>query len=252
MERHRSRVTDNNVTDTAAREHRTVSRVTTILEAVARERQGIRLTVLAKLLDAPKSSVHGLTQGLVATGYLVDRHGTYMLGPAVGALLSPTRPSLLEAARPAMEELQQQCDETVALCALVGDSVVYVDLVESTQALRYSAPLRTRRPLYPTSAGKCFLAYMKESKVEAHLKNFAPEQRDAIRSELFEVRTSGVAYNRGETISDVTAVASPILVAGRPAACLNVAGPTARMLDKLAEVANSLRVVTGRAAKRLA
>lgn len=240
------------MTDSAAREHRTVSRVTTILEAVARDRRGIRLTVLAQLLDAPKSSVHGLTKGLVATGYLIERDGGYVLGPAVGALLTPGRPSLLEAARPVMEELQERCGETVALCALVGDSVVYVDLVESTQAIRYVAPLRTRRPLYPTSAGKCFLSYMKQSKVEAYLREFPADRRDDIRAELAEVRQNGVAYNRGETVGDVTAVASPILVAGRPTACLNVAGPTSRMLDKLADVASSLRLVTDKAAQRLA
>lgn len=240
------------MTESASHEHRTVSRVTTILEAIARERRGVRLTELAKLLNAPKSSVHGLTKGLVATGYLVEGDGAYTLGPAVGALLAPSRPTLSEAARPAMVELQQQWDETVALCSLVGDSVVYVDLVESSQAIRYSAPLRTRRPLYPTSAGKCFLAHMRQSRLDSYLKNFPPPARESIRAELAEVRTSGVAYNRGETVPDVTAVASPIIVAGRPVACLNVAGPTARMVDRISDIASSVRAVTGKAAQRLA
>jgi DNA-binding IclR family transcriptional regulator len=239
------------LTESAAQEHRTVSRVTTILEAVASARRGVRLTDLARMLGAPKSSVHGLTKGLVATGYLVELNGTYTLGPAVGALLNPPRPTLLQAAQPAMVEIQQEWDETVALCSLVGDSVVYVDLVESTQAIRYSAPLRTRRPLYPTSAGKCFLAFMRESRVESYLKDFPVDSRRAILAELAEVRASGLGYNRGETVPDVTAVASPIMVAGRPAACLNVAGPTARMGSKLAGVAERLLAVTDKAARAL-
>ena len=228
-----------------------MSRVTTILEAIARDGRGIRLTDLAKLLGAPKSSVHGLTKGLVATGYLIELDGTYTLGPAVGALLTRAQPTLLEAAQPAMVELQQEWDETVALCSLVGGSVVYVDLVESSQALRYSAPLRTRRPLYPTSAGKCFLAHMRASRVDAYLAAYSARDRASIWAELAEVRTRGVAYNRGETVPDVTALASPIMVAGRPVACLNVAGPTARMEGKLDGVTVSLQSVTQRAAQRL-
>lgn len=239
------------MTEAAVQEHRTVSRVTTILEAVASARTGMRLTDLAKLLDAPKSSVHGLTRGLVATGYLLELNGTYTLGPAVAALLSTSRPTLLEAARPAMVELQQEWDETVALCSLVGDSVVYVDLVESTQAIRYSAPLRTRRPLYPTSAGKCFLAHMRGSRLETYLSTFPEKERAAIRAELNDVRERGVALNRGETVPDVTAVASPIMVSGRPVACLNVAGPTARMTPKLDGLSSTLLAVTDEAARRL-
>jgi DNA-binding IclR family transcriptional regulator len=228
-----------------------VSRVTSILEAVASHPAGVRLTDLAKLLGAPKSSVHGLTKGLVATGYLVERDGTYALGPAIDALLIAPRGSLLETARTAMVELQQKWDETVSLCALVGDSVVYVELVESTQSIRYSGPLRTRRPLYPTSAGKCFLAYMPTSRFEEYLKNFPASEHDSIRKEIATVRKEGVAYNWGQTVLDVTAVAGPILVDGQPVACLAVAGPTARISDKLGGLTESVRAVTAEAARRL-
>ena len=56
--------------DSVGREHRTVTRVTTILEAAAAHPEGVKLTALSALLDAPKSSVHGLVSGLLATGYL--------------------------------------------------------------------------------------------------------------------------------------------------------------------------------------
>jgi DNA-binding IclR family transcriptional regulator len=49
--------------------------VTTILEAAAAHPEGVKLTALSVLLDAPKSSVHGLVNGLLATGYLLDRDG---------------------------------------------------------------------------------------------------------------------------------------------------------------------------------
>jgi hypothetical protein len=140
----------------APKEHRTVRRVTSILEAVARHREGVRLNAIVAVLDAPKSSVFGLVKGLVADGYLREQDGFYRLGPAVTALLaSPMSPArdVLDVVRPAMDELRATFDETVMWCTRVGDSVVYLEVAESAQLIRYSAPLRTRRPLYPTHRG---------------------------------------------------------------------------------------------------
>src|SRR5215475_8472440 len=195
-----------------AGEHRTVSRVTTILERVAATQTGVRLAELAAVLDAPRSSVHGLVKGLVATGYLREEDGAYVIGPAVGALLMAAPPALDLTARPEMEKLHRQFDETVMLASPVGDSVVYTDAIESTRVIRYSASLHSRRPLYPTSAGKCILAFApartRENYLTAHIE---PDRRERVRRELTEIAVAGVAANRGETEPDDSGVASPVL-----------------------------------------
>jgi DNA-binding IclR family transcriptional regulator len=220
-----------------AREHRTVTRVTTILEAVAANPDGLTLAALAVELDAPKSSVHGLVKGLVATGYLRERAGTYTLGGALAALLTPTSPTLETLAHPVMERLSAEFDETVMLGTLVGDSVVYIDAVESGQLIRYSAPMHVRRPLYPTSTGKCFLAHLSARRRDAYLESHIPaHRRNAVQDELVQIRSEGYAINRGETLPDISAAGSPILVADRVLACLAVAGPTTRMADHLDQV----------------
>ncbi|WP_158887073.1 IclR family transcriptional regulator [Amycolatopsis anabasis] len=229
--------------ETAAREHRTVSRVTTILEAVAAEPGGVRLGVLAGALDAPKSSVHGLVKGLVATGYLREHDGGYLIGPALAALLSTGRPSLVDAARPALEELHERFDETVMLAALVGSSVVYLDTIESTRLIRYSAPRRRRRPVYPTSSGKSLLANLGERRIDAYLREHFPDPIRAaeVAAELARVRADGVAFNRGETAPDVSAAASVVREHGRVAASIAVAGPSTRMAAKLDVIAVAVR-----------
>lgn len=236
----------------SAKEHRTVTRVTTILETVAGADQGMRLSELADVLEAPKSSVHGLARGLVATGYLVEDDGAYVLGPAIGVLIQPRRPGLIETARPVMERLERACGETVILSSLVGQSIVYLELVESKQRIRYSAPLGERRPLYPTSAGKCFVAHFSARRLESYLENFEEDQREAIREELADVRREGIAYNIGETVPDVSAIASPILVRDRPAACINIAGPTDRFTGKLEATAELLKSATAEVAESVA
>jgi DNA-binding IclR family transcriptional regulator len=226
--------------DSVGREHRTVTRVTTILEAAAAHAEGVKLTTLSALLDAPKSSVHGLVNGLLATGYLLDRDGGYVLGPAVSLLPQPSKPSVLAHARRSLEALEAQSHETSTLSLLVGGSVVYVDIFESRQSIRYSAPLRVRRPLYPTSSGKCFLAYLPAGQRDSYLETIDDATAlDRIHEELDSVRRDGVAYNRGETVPDVFAVASPVIVRTRVVACLSIAGPSQRMeaaLDSLAQI----------------
>lgn len=236
-----------------AKAHRTVSRVTDILEAVAAARPGgLRLHDLATSLDAPKSSVFGLVKGLVATGYLVEEESRYVLGPALGQLLAVESPSLVDAARPALEGLRDTFNETVTLATPVGESIVYVDSAESSQMIRYSPPAHTRRPLYPPSPGKAVLAHWSRRRQEAYLKDIlTAEELPAALAELDEVRESGVAFNRGETLPDVSAAAAPILVGGKVLGVISVAGPSSRMSDRLDEVAAAVKEAAATTARRV-
>src|SRR5712691_4775624 len=65
--------------------HRTVDRITRILETVV-YRPGITFSELARALDAPKGSVHGFISGLLAAGWLYEQDHRFYLGPAVYAL----------------------------------------------------------------------------------------------------------------------------------------------------------------------
>lgn len=238
--------------ESVAKSHRTVSRVTAILELAA-ERPGVRLATLAAALDAPKSSVFGLVKGLVSTGYLVEEAGGYHLGPALGSLLAAERPDLADAARPSLEELRDTFGETAMIGTAVGESVVYTAAAESRQLIRYSAPLRVRRPLYPPSAGKVLLASWPARRREAYLRSILddPEAFERARHELERVGVEEVATNRGETLPDVSAAARPIVVRGRVVAAMAVAGPTTRISDRLPDIAEALVGATQATASRL-
>ncbi|PXY27294.1 IclR family transcriptional regulator [Prauserella muralis] len=240
------------MTEPVVKSHRTVSRVTAILELAAGE-PGIRLAPLAAALDAPKSSVFGLVKGLVSTGYLIEEDGGYHLGPALGNLLTADRPTLVDAARSTLEELRDTFDETAMLGTAVGDSVVYVAAAESRQPIRYSAPLRVRRPLFPPSAGKVLLASWPARKRDSYLESVIddPAALERARQELDRVRTEGFAINRGETLPDVSATARPIVVHDRVLAAVAVAGPTTRIADRLPDIAEALLGATRTVAARL-
>ena len=238
--------------------HRTVARVTAILEIIAARMEGVQLASLTEALDAPRSSVYSLIRGLLEVGYITeDKPGRYGLGPAVAALLdqAPQRrmPQLL---RPLLERLAAETGETALLGTRVGASVVYLDQVASSARIRYAAPLHQRRPLAGTSTGKTFLAAMTPGQVSRLLKSqpasLAVDAR-ALATELARIREEGVAYNRGETVEGVTAAAAGIRSAGQVlVAAFSVAGPTDRMTGKLDMVATSVRAAALQATGLLA
>ena len=71
-----------------ARPHRTVDRVVQILETVSLSPRGVTLAELAAELDAAKSSVQELTNGLLARGYLTEQERRFSLGPGPFILAS--------------------------------------------------------------------------------------------------------------------------------------------------------------------
>jgi DNA-binding IclR family transcriptional regulator len=241
------------MSDTPAKEHRTVNRVTTILEVVAANPAGIRLHEMARHLDAPKPSVFGLAKGLVASGYLVEEEGCYRLGPALDTLVTPSRPNLAELTRPVLNTLRDQFKETVMLGSRIGSSLVYQATAESEELIRYSAPLKRRRPLYPPSAGKILLANWSEHRRDAYLSTLFTDAEELARAQrdLDGVRESGRSFNRGETLPDVSATARPLVIGGRVVAAIAVAGPTSRIAEKLDAISEALVGATDAAQRRI-
>lgn len=215
-----------------------------ILEVVlASEPNGLRLAELPDMVGAPKSSIHGLARGLVATGYLREYQGRYFRGPAV-AMLAASGEHVPAAYHHALEELSSAWNETAILATLAGDSAINIDAVEPDQMIRASPPLHTRRPMWPGSFGKVFLAYMDPRRRDNHLnrKHKDPEERARINAELDVIRANGVAYNRGETIPDLCGVASPIVIAGIDVTLsIGLSGPIGRMEPRLEEISAAVR-----------
>lgn len=235
------------------RRHRTVGRIAAILEAAAAE-NGVRLSTLAAMLDAPKSSIHGLLKGLVSVGYLAETDGGYSLGPALGALLGTAeRPVLEEVAASTMRELRDEFNETVMLGHRMGDSIVYLSAVESRQLVMYVPWLNVRRPVLPTSMGKVYLAELGPADLASYLAERVPsaQRRKEYTAQLAEVAARGVAINANETVSGVTGVAAGVREHGKLVACIAVAGPSERLGPQLKKVARTVRAAADRISAQL-
>ncbi|MCD2114857.1 helix-turn-helix domain-containing protein [Rhodococcus rhodochrous] len=216
-----------------------------ILElVVASNSRGVRLGDLANALDAPKSTMHALSRGLVSTGYLREADGRYLVGPAISSLLAVGPTTFQFAYRHILTELVEKWNETAMLATLVGESIVYVDSVQPDVLIRANPTLNKRISLWPRSSGKVFLAHMEPKRLEAYLRRQHPDPADAdlVRAELDVTRSTGLGINIGQSVADHIGIAVPIRIGQSPVTtAIAIAGPKSRLDGHVDAIASDMR-----------
>jgi DNA-binding IclR family transcriptional regulator len=235
--------------------HRATDRVIDILELAAASRDGVVLKELSLRVETPKSSLLPLLRTLAARGYLAQgRAGAYRLGPRALelAVRSPGRRDIVETARPALDALMQRTGESAFLTTLAGDAaaVVFIDVVESDQLIRYTVSVGQRSPLHATANGKAILAALPPAEREAILKSLALKRYTdrtlttlpALRASLDEVRATGVSASIDEIVRGAAGIAAAVFDReGRVAGACAVGGPTERIKPRLRTLVNDVK-----------
>ncbi|MGV9797295.1 helix-turn-helix domain-containing protein [Mycobacterium sp. NPDC003449] len=190
--------------------HRTVDRVAEILEFAARAHAGTTLSEIAKHLGAPVSSVQGLVNGLVATGYLDERDRRYGLGSAPYLLnrLAGREP-VSTVTHADLRTIHDRSGLTTVLSIAVGPNIFYVDYCSTDPRFAYLAENYVQRSLIRTSAGWVLLAGMDKRDQWAYLRGVADDEQpliDRFFSALPAIEESGIcaapnASERGDGIS---------------------------------------------------
>jgi DNA-binding IclR family transcriptional regulator len=215
-----------------------------VLRLIARKPNGLTLSDVARELEIGKSTVHGIVSALEEEGALMREPRTkkFTLGVTLVELGRSThaRIDLKDAARPFMEELMAQIQESVFLGVRNVDHVTVLDIVESTQNLKITSPVGTTIPLLAGATGKLFLAAMPEKQVTELLRikglprytaHTITDQRRYLQ-EIRKVRRDGVAFDDEEYISGVRAAAALIKTGGQPVSVIWVVGFKPSMSDE--------------------
>jgi DNA-binding IclR family transcriptional regulator len=229
-----------------ARPHRTVDRVTQILETVSLSPRGVTLGELAGALGAAKSSVQELTNGLLARGYLIEDERRFHLGP--GPFILAARANKLAALsldHQFVAEVAERLGCTVLVGVRVGDAIIFSDHAgEESATLTFVARTHARRPLYTSAAGKTLLANVPEDEMYRLLDLAGPDQADEVRrflAELPEIRAGKLAFNRGATLADAFTVATPLLAPNGALIASITAGVGPAEADRLDDVGEELK-----------
>ena len=194
----------------------------------------------AELGVAP-STAHRLLAMLRHRGFVEQDSGTraYRAGPQLTevGLAAIQELDIRRAARPHLERLVAEVQETAHLTVLRGTTVLFIDGVESPRILRAAARVGHSLPAHATASGRVLLAALPEQTVlelypDARLVPVTARtitSRRALLARLDEVRERGFALNEGESEDDVVAVAVAIRTSdGVARGAITVAGPATR------------------------
>ncbi len=213
---------------------RSVVRALDLLEAFTEHEGSVGVTELAKRLGLHKNNAFRLLATLETRGYVTQERVTggyrlglkaFQLGQHVLKLLSPARE-----ARPILQGLVRQCDETAYLGLLDGPFVVYVAMVETTQAIRVAPRLGTRAPAWLTAHGKIQLAFLPPEILDEALQDAQLTDPDELRQKLTEAARRGYAVEDEDQKGGVRALAAPVWnFEGQVIGGLGLVGPSFRL-----------------------
>jgi DNA-binding IclR family transcriptional regulator len=197
------------------------------------------VTELAIATGLHKSNVHRVLSSLRVMGYVRSNadslyEPTLRLWEFGQRVLS--RFDIAAAGRPFLRRLMQRTDETAHLSLLDGLEVVYVDVVETTNAVRAHTPLGGRVPAYCTASGKALLLgqppgmLLEVARTITRLTPATLGSHAELLEALAQARVRGYATNIGEYRANVVGLAAPIVNRrGDVIAAVGVAGPLERM-----------------------
>jgi IclR family acetate operon transcriptional repressor len=164
------RLDDPKPPQTATYAVRAVERTLDVLDVIARNPDGMTAASIAEAVGMPRSTTFRYLAVLEARRYIsrVDEL-RYRIGTAFLTFGQPVIDSLAATARPFLERLRDKYGETMNLGVLVGTRILYVDVLESSRAVRLSARPGDRDFIHSSALGKAIGAKLGEKEVRAIL-----------------------------------------------------------------------------------
>ena len=219
-----------------------LERAFAILEAVARNSEGINLADLSKTVGLHNSTTFHLVKTMMQLGYMEHvrdskryRIGSGLFTLAAGAL---DENAFLALATPVLESLTAVTGEAAHFAVRSANSVVVIARTSGAGLLQMVDRAGSQRPAHATALGKVLLSALNDAQIRHVLGNetlhrFTPRtivERGALLREIEEVRRKGVAFDDGEFDEEVRCAAVPVYdFAGRIAGALGVSGPVWRI-----------------------
>ena len=218
-----------------------VSHALDVLEQFSGSVDEIGVTELSKRLKLHKNNVFRLLATLEARGYIEQNKLTesYRLGLKclqVGQTFIKQMGLLLQS-RSVLEGLAKSMKESVFVAIRKGTSIIPLDFIEPTRAVRVVSFLGTALPPHCTAAGKVYLVFESENgsgqnlaeRLEKYTDNTIVD-RNLLRDQLREVSDSGYAVEQEEFTPDVSSAAVPVRDYTRTlVGTLAVVGPSHRL-----------------------
>lgn len=230
---------------------KSAARTVQLLESFADTGEPLGVAQLARRLAIPVSACYALIRTLETRGYLYElgaRKGWY---PTLRWLQQARRVAahdpVLKRVASLLERLCAATGETVVLAKRSGASVTYLNVVESSNPIRYSAQIGDRKPLHSSAAGKALLGSMAADARAADIATLTLARvtpntivvPELLARDLAEGAERGWYMTRGENVTDVHAIAAAVRIDAECYA-LVLAGPSHRFESSRDALAKAL------------
>lgn len=197
---------------------------------------------MTEKLGLHKSTVHRLLM-ILERHRVVEREpqtGRYRLGLRLFELgaLAIARFDIRERARPHLEQVLFETEETVHLCVLDAGEVLYVDKVEPSRSVRMASKIGRLSPPHCSAVGKAMLAHLPEREVDEIVKRHGLQRLTPhtivtpvdLKADLKNIRERGYAIDNEEAEEGVRCVGAAVLGPnGRPLGAISTSAPSFRL-----------------------
>lgn len=223
-----------------------ITRVLEIIEAVSYASTPLSPLELSQILSIPKPTIHRLIQSLVDEGFVtVDIGGGIIAGKRVRNLSVELwqQRQFFNERQMILQKLVDDIKETSGIGIPYHMDMLYTNRVPTMLPLQIYLPVGAKAPMWCTATGKLYLSQLSATSRRKTLESLPLDKftkntitdMDALNVELDNIAKTGIGVDNEEFISEMVAVAVPILdKKSRFLASLYVHAPTIRIsLDEL-------------------
>ena len=217
------------------------SRSIGVLRKIADSPRAPSVSELLAATELTRPTLYRILTALESEGLIrCDEQRHYHLGSELIAL---SRKALADSdvrklAKPFLESLRDQVEETVHLAIRSGDELVYIDKIENHQVVRMASTIGTRVPFHSSAVGKAFLAAMPKQQADelierlpmAAITSFTDTSRELLAAEIKLARTQGWVLEKHQNEQGIVCFGAAICdSAGNPVASVSVSIPEYRL-----------------------
>jgi DNA-binding IclR family transcriptional regulator len=240
-------------------------RAFSILEAIARNPEGVSLSQLGRDVRLHNSTVFHLVKTMMSLGYVrqAETDKRYRIGGSLFHLAAAAldEVELVGIADRHLRELALRTGETCHLAVREGEEIIIVAKCEGAGAFRIADRVGGSRPGYCTALGKVLLATLSPAQLDRYFASreliaYTPNtvtDPSRLRHEIEEIKRSGVAFDDAEFRSELRCIAMPVRDYTRQVvAAIGMSGPIWRLsLQALQSKAPAVKEVAQRLSSEL-
>lgn len=214
-----------------------VEKIIKVIEYLSDSKEWVSLRTMARDLTLSAASTFRILDSLKQMGYVHQEPDSskYKLGMKIAGVSSKVlaNNSLNQIAHPFLQKLTNLSNETAHLAALDGFEIVYIDKVDTPQAMSMRSRIGQHARLNSTSMGKAILANLPPAEYEAYLQKleflpFTPNtivDRNQFDREINWIRDVGYSVDNEENEIGIRCIGAPIFTfTGKVIGAISISG----------------------------